>query len=55
MKLVSVIIPTYNVELYIDDCLNSILNQTYENIEIIIMDDGSKDRTALLVKEYQNK
>ena len=55
MKLVTVIIPTYNVELYIKDCLESILNQTYKNIEIIVMDDGSKDRTALIVKEYQKK
>ena len=55
MKLVSVIIPVYNVENYVGECLNSVLNQTYKNIEIILVNDGSQDRTALKVKEYANK
>lgn len=48
--LVSVIVPVYNSEKYIDDTIKSILNQTYENIEIIIIDDGSSDRSAEVIK-----
>ena len=41
--LISVIIPVYNVEQYLDRCINSIVNQTYTNLEIILVDDGSPD------------
>ena len=41
--LVSVIIPVYNVEKYLDKCLDSIINQTYKNLEIICINDGSTD------------
>lgn len=51
--MVSVIIPTYNVEDYIDDCLNSIINQTYKNIEIICVDDCSSDSTVDIIRYYQ--
>lgn len=44
--LISVIIPVYNVEKYLEKCVNSILNQTYKNIEIILVDDGSLDRSG---------
>lgn len=41
--LVSVIVPVYMVEDYLDQCIDSIVNQTYENLEIILVDDGSHD------------
>ena len=47
MTKVSVIVPVYNVEDYIEKCLNSLVNQTLEDIEIIIVNDGSKDRKLL--------
>ena len=42
--LISVIIPVYGVEKYISQCLESVINQTYKNLEIIIINDGTKDR-----------
>ena len=42
-KKISVIVPVYGTEKYIDKCLNSVLNQTYENLEILVVNDGSKD------------
>ena len=50
-KLVSVIIPIYNVEKYVKEAIQSIQNQTYKNIEIIVIDDGSKDDTYKIVEE----
>ena len=41
--MISVIVPVYNVELYLEKCLDSILNQTYSDLEIIVIDDGSTD------------
>lgn len=55
MKKVSVIVPFYNVEKYIDKCLNSLVNQTLEDIEIIIVNDGSKDNSETIAKEYASK
>lgn len=49
---VSVIIPTYNVEKYIEQCLTSLLAQTYKNFEIICADDGSDDETVSIIKEF---
>jgi len=53
--LVSIIIPTYNRANLISETLNSILSQTYQNWECLIIDDGSTDNTALIVQEYINK
>lgn len=55
MIKVSVIIPVYNVEPYLARCLNSILAQTYTNIEIILIEDGSTDRSPQICDEYKAK
>ena len=55
MVKISVIIPTYNVEEYIEDCLNSIINQTFKDMEIICINDGSQDNTLKILKEYETK
>lgn len=52
---VSVIVPVYNVEKYLDDCLESIINQTYHNIEIILVDDGSKDNSPHLCELWAKR
>lgn len=54
-KKVSIIIPNYNAEAYIERCLNSILNQNYSNIEIIIIDDGSTDNSWQKILWYANQ
>lgn len=54
-KMVSVIIPVYNSEKYIKKCLDSVLNQTYKNIDIIVINDGSKDDSQKIINEYKNK
>ena len=52
-NLVSIIVPIYNSEVTIERCIKSIINQTYYNIEIILIDDGSTDNTSLICKKYQ--
>lgn len=51
----SIIIPTYNVALYIDTCLESILNQTYTDFEVIIVDDSSTDSTVNTIQKYSDR
>lgn len=51
-KKVSVIIPVYNCEKYLSACLESLLHQTYNNLEIILIDDGSSDRSSFICDEY---
>ncbi|MBD3282560.1 MAG: glycosyltransferase [Candidatus Portnoybacteria bacterium] len=53
-KLVTIHILTFNSEQYIEDCLNSALNQTYENIEIIVTDNNSKDKTIERLKQFKD-
>ncbi len=52
MEKVSIIIPTYNAELHIIDCLNSIVNQSYSNLELIIVNDGSTDSTTEKIEKF---
>lgn len=52
MTLVSVIVPVYNVEKYMRKCIDSIINQTYTNLEIILVDDGALDRSGEICDEY---
>ena len=52
---ISVIIPVYNVEKYIVKCLDSLVNQTLENIEIIVVNDGSKDNSQTIIDKYVKK
>lgn len=53
--LISVIIPCYNVEEYLPECIESILNQTYKNLEIFLVDDGSPDNSGKICDEYVTK
>lgn len=55
MEKISIIIPIYNAEKYLDECINSILNQTYTNIEILLIDDGSTDSSSLICNRYCKK
>ena len=52
-KLVSVIIPVYNGELFLERCVKSVMKQTYKRLEIIVLNDGSTDKTELIVKKMQ--
>lgn len=54
-KLISIIVPVYNVQEYITKCIESLINQTYKNIEIILVDDGSTDNSGNICDEYKKK
>ena len=51
-ELISVIIPVYNVELYLESCIQSICKQSYKNLEIILSDDGSTDHSGKICDKY---
>lgn len=55
MKLISIVIPVYKVEEYLDACLESVVNQTYKNLEIILVDDGSPDNCPIMCDEWAKK
>ena len=55
MEKISVIIPVYNVEKFMRNCIDSCINQTYKNLEIILVDDGSTDNSGKICDEYKNK
>lgn len=54
-KLISIIVPIYNSEAYLKKCIDSLINQTYENIEIILVDDQSPDSCGVICDEYSEK
>ena len=55
LPLISIIVPVYNTEQYLPECLNSIMAQTYENIEIVIVDDASTDNSRRIITEFQRQ
>lgn len=55
MPLLSIIIPVYNTELYLQKCLDSILTQSYNDFELLLVDDGSKDKSGVICDEYAKR
>lgn len=53
--LISVVIPVYNVELYLERCLDSICNNTYKNLQIICINDGSTDNSIVILRNFAKK
>ena len=53
--LISVIVPVYNVEAYLEKCLESICKQTYRNLDIILVDDGSSDKSSDICDLYKKR
>ena len=52
---ISVVVPVYNSEKYLEECLNSLIKQTYKDLEIICVDDGSKDHSHDLLKQFSTE
>lgn len=52
MSIISIIIPIYNTEVYLNECINSVLNQSYKEYELILIDDGSSDKSIEICNEY---
>ena len=53
--LISIIVPIYNVQQYLEECLNSIISQQFEAYEVLLIDDGSTDDSASICKKYVNQ
>ena len=54
MKKISIIVPIYNSELYLVECVNSIIDQTYKDIEIVLINDGSTDNSLKICKKFKD-
>lgn len=54
-QTISIIVPVYNVELYLENCINSVLNQSYRNFQLILVDDGSKDSSGEICDRFAQK
>lgn len=54
-SLVSIILPVYDADNFLNDCLDSLINQTYKNLEILIINDGSNDNSLKIIEQYANK
>ena len=55
MDKVSIIVPVYNIEQYLEKCIDSIINQTYKNIEVLLIDDGSTDNSGKICERYEKE
>lgn len=55
ISLISIIVPVYNVENYLNNCIESILNQTYSNFELLLINDGSQDKCGRICEDYAEK
>ena len=55
LKMISIIVPVYNTEAFVKECIESILNQTYQEFELILVDDGSKDKSFAICQELALK
>ena len=55
MKKISIIVPVYNAEKTLEKCIKSLVNQTYKNIEIILVNDGSTDHSFHIIKKYKDQ
>lgn len=53
--LISIVVPVYNVEKYLNKCINSLVNQSYKNLELILVNDGSKDKSGNICDEWKSK
>lgn len=54
-ELIGIVVPVYNVEDYLEKCIESLIHQTYQNLEIILINDGSKDSSYEIIKKYKNQ